>query len=393
MEVSEVDRFRVIDTDTHVVEPYDLWTSRVSVAKWGDLVPHVHFDDDLQEDAWYFGETRVARGASAASAGWPEWPPNHPRRIEDAARDTWDPEERLRTMDRYGIWAQVLYPNVAGFGAGRLLTLQQPDLMIACVRAYNDFLSDWASIAPDRFVAVSALPMWDIQLSIREMQRCAEAGHRGVIMTGEPTNWNLPKLADPHWDPLWAAAQELETPINFHIASGDLQSVYNSVYEHAGRHANHAGFGVQFGLSNLRVISNLITGGVCHRFPDLKFVSVESGIGWIPFALNHLDWMWLNCGVRDEHPEYDLLPSEYFTRQIYGCFWFETDTVKAAIDQLGANWILYETDFPHAQCMAPGLADVAVEPRTFIADGLGDLPDDTLQAILHDNAAKLYRLT
>ena len=74
------------------------------------------------------------------------------------------------------------------------------------------------------------------------------------------------------------------------------------------------------------VIANLITGGVCHRFPDLKFVSVESGVGWIPFALEHLDWQWKNCGVPQEHPEYDLLPSEYFKRQIYGCFWFENDT-------------------------------------------------------------------
>ena len=72
-----------------------------------------------------------------------------------------------------------------------------------------------------------------------------------------------------------------------------------------------------------RVIANLITGGVCHRFPNLKFVSVESGVGWIPFALEHLDWQWKNCGVPQEHPEYDLLPSEYFMRQMYGCFWFE----------------------------------------------------------------------
>ena len=102
-----------------------------------------------------------------------------------------------------------------------------------------------------------------------------------------------------------------------------------------GPHANYAGFGVQFGMANVRVIANLITGGVCHRFPGTKFVSVESGIGWIPFAMEHLDWQWLNCGVTIEHPEYDLLPSEYFKRQMYGCFWFERGTVKSSIDQLG----------------------------------------------------------
>ena len=151
-------------------------------------------------------------------------------------------------------------------------------------------------------------------------------------------------------------------------------SVFDAAYEDAGMHANYAGFGVQFGMANVRVIANLITGGVCHRFPDLKFVSVESGIGWIPFALDHLDWQWHNCGVPQEHPEYDLLPSEYFVRQMYGCFWFETDTVQAAAEQFGSDWILYESDFPHPTCMAPGPATAATTPRSYIAGSLGGLP-------------------
>ena len=153
-------------------------------------------------------------------------------------------------------------------------------------------------------------------------------------MTGEPFFWGMPKLADPHWDRLWAMTQEAGLSVNFHIGSGDM-SIFERAYEGAGEHANYAGFGVQFGIGNVSVIANLITGGVCHRFPEQKFVSVESGVGWIPFALHHLDWQWQNCGVPQEHPEYELLPSEYFKRQMYGCFWFENDTVKAAIDQMG----------------------------------------------------------
>ena len=176
-------------------------------------------------------------------------------------------------------------------------------------------------------------------------------------MTGEPFFWSMPKLADPHWDRLWAACQDAGMSVNFHIGSGDM-SIFDRAYEGAGEHANYAGFGVQFGVANVSVIANLITGGVCHRFPDLKFVSVESGVGWLPFALEHLDWQWLNCGVPQEHPEYDLLPSEYFKRQMYGCFWFETDSVRAAIDQMGPDCFLYESDFPHPTSMAPGPASV-----------------------------------
>ena len=75
---SEVDRFKVIDTDTHVIEPYDLWTSRLDVDKWGDKVPHVRWDEEFQEDAWYFGDERVGAAAAAAQAGWNQFPPQHP---------------------------------------------------------------------------------------------------------------------------------------------------------------------------------------------------------------------------------------------------------------------------------------------------------------------------
>lgn len=392
VQASDVDGYRVIDTDTHVIEPYDLWTSRLPAGKWGDLVPHVRWDDDLHEDAWYFGETRVGAAAGAAQAGWAQFPPQHPPSLDVVDRATWDPTARLAKMDEYGIWAQVLYPNVAGFGAGKLLTIGDPQLMLACVQAYNDFLADYAQAAPDRFVPIMALPMWDIELCRAEMERSSALGHKGVIMTGEPTFWGLPKLADPHWDGLWALAQEAGLSVNFHIGSGDM-SIFDMAYAPAGLHANYAGFGVQFGIGNVRVIANLITGGVCHRFPDLKFVSVESGIGWVPFALEHLDWQWKNCGVPQEHPEYDLLPSEYFVRQMYGCFWFETDTVRFAAETLGADWILYESDFPHPTSMSPGPATAATSPREFIATGLGNLSDEVLRKILHDNAARLYHLS
>jgi predicted TIM-barrel fold metal-dependent hydrolase len=391
MLASEVDRYKVIDTDTHVIEPYDLWTSRMSEHKWGDRVPQVRWDPEMQEDAWYFGETRVSAAAASAQAGWNEFPPDHPPKLEMVDRGTWEASARLKRMDEYGIWAQVLYPNVAGFGAGKVLTIGDPDLMLTCVQTYNDFLTEYSSADQRRFVPIMALPMWDVDECQKEMARCMEAGHKGVIMTGEPAFWGLPKLADPHWDPLWAAAQEAELSINFHIGSGDI-SFFDRAYEGAGPHANYAGFGVQFGMANVSVISNLITGGVCHRFPNLKFVSVESGIGWIPFALKHLDWQWKNCGVPQEHPEYELLPSEYFKRQMYGCFWFETDTVRHAIEVLGPEPIMYESDFPHPTSMAPGPATAATEPRNYIAETLGDLPETVLQKILHDNAAKLYHV-
>ena len=122
-------------------------------------------------------------------------------------------------------------------------------------------------------------------------------------------------------------------------------------------------------MQNASCISELTFGGVCHRFPEVRFVSVESGAGWINFVLEGLDWQWENGGTHREHPEYDLLPSEYFRRQIYGCFWFERAGIRGAIERFPDN-LLWETDYPHPTCMAPGPATIATRPSEYVATAL-----------------------
>ena len=391
MSPSIVERFRVIDTDTHLVEPPDLWTSRMS-SRWGDLIPHVVWDEAHAEEAWVIGDQRVAPVGSAAQAGWPEYPPDHPRRWSDADPRTWDAKARLSRMDEYGIFAQVLYPNVALFNSALLQEADDLRLARDFLRAYNDYQTEWASTAPDRLLPMTSLPFWDLAATLEEMDRCAAAGHRGIVFSQDPGAFGLPVLTDRHWDPMWAAAQEIGLAVNFHIASGDTSLLNSAGHPDNGAHANYASMGVSFFMGNARTIASLICGGICHRFPELNFVSVESGVGWIPFALDALDWQWRNCGVGLEHPEYDLLPTEYFKRQIYGCFWFEVEPARFAIERLGDDNILYETDFPHPTSMSPGPASAAVPPNQFLEDNFSDLSESTLAKILHDNAARLYRL-
>ncbi|MCU1455154.1 MAG: hypothetical protein JWN46_3300 [Acidimicrobiales bacterium] len=383
---------KVIDVDTHVVEPYDLWTSRVSTQKYGDKVPHVVRNED-GVDQWHAGDMILGPAAGAAAAGWSEAPPNFAPRIEEVDPRIWQPEGRLELMDEYGIWAEVLYPNVAGFGAGKYTDFGDMDLALLLLQAYNDFLSEFGAVAPDRYAPIMAVPFWDIDISLKEMKRCVENGHKGLIFSQAPETFGSPRLSDQHWDPLWAAAQEMGLSINFHIGSGDLSGMELLVPE-AGAAANYASFPVTFFTGNCRTIAQLIGGGVCHRFPDLKFVSVESGVGWVPFALDALDWMWGECNVPAEHPEYDLLPSEYFKRQIYACFWFEQGpSLELAIERLGADNVLYETDFPHPTSMSPGPASAGgMKAKDFISERLSNLKPEVLQKVLHDNAAQLYGL-
>lgn len=380
----------IIDTDTHVVEPPDLWTSRVS-AKWGDLVPHVAWDADKQEEAWWSGSQRLGAVGAPAMAGWPEHPPYHPRRFDDTDPASWDATKRAALMDDYGIRMQILYPNVAVFDAKSIVNMGEPELQLACIRAYNDYLVDFANEQPGRYVPVTALPFWDLDLTLAEIERCAGLGHKGIVFTQDPSAFGLPELTDRFWDPMWRSAEEKGLPVNFHIASGDLD-LFNVGHPDNGPHANYAAMGVSFFMANAKTIAQLVCGGICHRFPDLDFVSVESGVGWIPFALAALDWQWQNCGVAKEHPEYDLLPSEYFRRQIYGCFWFERDTATTAIEQLGPDNILYETDYPHPTSMSPGPASIAERPDDYLRTALGDLDHDAARKILHGNAARIYHL-
>ena len=108
------DRFAVADVDAHIIEPPDLWTSRVS-SKWGDLVPHVKYHERRQEDIWYIGEQRLFGVAAFAQAAWPEFPPSHPLTMGEALPAAVDPKARLEYMDSIGVYYQVLYPNILGF--------------------------------------------------------------------------------------------------------------------------------------------------------------------------------------------------------------------------------------------------------------------------------------
>lgn len=383
--------FKVIDTDTHIIEPYDLWTSRLSVKKWGDKVPHVKWDEENQEDAWFFGDMRTGAAAGSAMAGWHEYPPKRPQRLEQVDPSLYEANDRLKKMDDYGIYAEVLYPNVAGFGAGKYLALEDPELMLACVRAYNDWLVDWASADPKRLIPQMAVPFWDLEASIKEMERAAKLGHKGIVMCGEPQHFNLPKLTAPEWDGLWAAAQDMELPVNFHVGTGDM-FYFEMMHERVKPHAHFASMGALFSLDNGKIISQLICGGICHRYPKLNFVSVESGVGWLPYLLASLDYQWLNCGAEKENPEYELLPSEFFKRQIYGSFWFERESVRATIDILGPDNILYETDFPHPTSMSPGPATSAIRPDDYIDQVFADVDAEAREKILHGNAARIYHL-
>src|SRR5262245_54574170 len=107
----------VIDVDTHITEPPDLWTSRLP-KKFQERSPRIVQDPRMPEwDVWKIGDGNapITVGHTAV-AGWPEPFPSAPKRFEAVPKAAHDARARLDYMDSIGVWAMALYPNVGGFG-------------------------------------------------------------------------------------------------------------------------------------------------------------------------------------------------------------------------------------------------------------------------------------
>lgn len=375
----------VVDSDSHVTEPENIFVDRVS-SKWGDLVPHVKFDPDAQEDGWYIGDHKTAPAWGSAAAGHEDhWPP-YPRQKEEAVVASYDAAARLRILNAQGIAAQVLYPNIAGFGGEKFLELKEPALMLECARAYNDFLTDWMSIAPERFIGVAALPFWDVKLAVEELHRAVGNGHRGILFSGAPHELGMPYLSDRHWDPIWAAAQEAGVPVSFHLGSGDVRRTMNpDRTKHEGRAAYISRVPTTLFLDIASQMNDLLFSGVLPRFPELHFIMVESGIGAIPFVVQSADYHFSRSQLRQEKPEFSELPSFYFHRQVATTFWFE-DPVEHLMEAITPNNALFETDFPHPTSLREDTVLARVKRVEEVAG------EEVAEKLLYSNAADLYHL-
>jgi predicted TIM-barrel fold metal-dependent hydrolase len=382
------ERYAVADVDSHIIEPADLWTSRVS-SKWGDLVPHVRFHERRQEDYWYVGDRKLYGVGAFAQAQWPQFPPSHPPSLREAFPAALDPKLRLAYMDEVGVYYQLLYPNILGFHSHVFLNEMPRELATDCVRAYNDWLTEFCEADSRRLIPMMMLPFWDIEASVAEMRRAYDMGHKGVLFAARYDKVGLPRLVDDYWEPLLGQAQEMGLSMNFHVgflaSPDDLKGAVDQSKKLDFTRESSLTL-----LGNAQNVAEVVLSGVCHRYPDLKFVSVENGAGWLPFLAESMDWQWLNVGAHHEYPE-RLLPSEYMRRQIYGMYWFERDALRSVIDQLADN-LMFETDFPHATSLSPGPASESPSPRDVVEESLAGLPDDIVGKVLQHTATELYHL-
>ncbi len=378
---------KVIDVDTHFTEPHNLWTSRAP-AKWKERVPQVKVVDGKRQ--WIIDGDRPMGAANPSSVVKPDGAKSKgieflKWEIEEVHPGSYDVKPRLEFMDGEGIWAQIIYPNLLGFGGLRAATLD-PELRLLCTQIFNDAMAEIQEQSGNRMFPMALMPWWDMEATLKEVQRCHKMGLKGINTNSSPHDHKVPDLGEPHWDPLWELCSDLNLPINFHIGSSTegIDWFGKAPWPSQSVDRRIALGSTMLFMHNAQVFANIIYSGLLERFPRLKFVSVESGVGWMPFLLETLDYELEEAAPRAKKI-LTMKPSEYFKRNIYSCFWFEDQGLHNAIRAVGVDNLMFETDFPHPTCLYPNALD-------HVAHTLGDFDFETRRKLLSTNASRVYSI-
>jgi predicted TIM-barrel fold metal-dependent hydrolase len=384
------DEVRVIDADTHFTEPYDLWTKRAPTA-FKDRVLHVEQIDG--QPTWVIDGDVIgfARGGGVVDRQGGKVPflDSMDKGHDWVHEGAFDPQVRLGLMDECGIHAQVLYPNAIGLGGHNLSGVGDTSgVRQMCVEIYNDAMAEIQAESNKRFIPMPVMPAWDIAACVREAERVAGLGLLGINMTSDPQDMGVPDLANRAWDPFWEVCADLDLPVHFHIGSSNTAMNFYGNYFWASQdeYVKPAIGGSMLFINNARVLINTVYAGIFDRFPKLQMVSVESGVGWIPFMLETMDYE-LYENAPAQYAALSKKPSEYFKDHWYATFWFEENQgdVQGLLDRVGEDKVLFETDFPHPTCLYPA-------PLDAVAAKMSTLRPETRRKVMGENAARLYRL-
>jgi predicted TIM-barrel fold metal-dependent hydrolase len=397
-----VDGRLVIDGDGHVMEPPDVWSARMDHRKWGDWIPHT----DAERGIVYIGgEVRsggmdsVERASKLTGIPVDAILTAQARGQESLGKPGgYDPHARLEDMDRVGIDVAVLYPSSALFFGPNdpIAALHNAEFVRDCQRAYNDWMVEYCSADPDRLFGVGAVPLQSVELAVKEVQRVREIGLRGVFIRPSPYVDELP-FSSAVYDPFWGACQDSGLPVAFHpgvhIDTPGACAKFGLVHQDKdimitnsapSPEAGGSGFGQAIGnaVDMIVTMGRIIMGGVCERFPRVRFIFLESGGGWCATQLQRMDEQVEEFPL--EGRWLTMKPSEYFRRQCYVSFDPGEWNLAASAQWIGPDRILWASDYPH-----PEYREEVVEE---LVKALAPLPDEAQRRILADNEIEAYGL-
>jgi predicted TIM-barrel fold metal-dependent hydrolase len=284
---------------------------------------------------------------------------------------------RLADMDADGVQAEVLYCEVSGFRYLYALT----EGAYQATMAFNDAMHEFASSDPSRLIMSYQIPINNIDDAIKEVQRVASMGGKSLQLPVFPPEVGLPDYFHERYDPLLAAIQETGMPVCCHIG-------LNTMLEDLARRDPTPGGAAHLpviALSTAEALGFWITAGVLERFPELKLVFVEPGLGWIAWWLYISDDLVGRQGY--EAPHIKELPSYYFHRQVHATFIDEVDAVQSELIRyrLGVENIMWSSDYPHPVSSWP-------HSRKIVGEVFDGIPGKERELMVSGNAMRVWRL-
>jgi predicted TIM-barrel fold metal-dependent hydrolase len=295
--------------------------------------------------------------------------------FEDGKKDVRrvsDPHLRIKDMDRDGVDAEVIY-GILG-AASRLNDREASNEML---RIYNNWLKDFCSHYPDRQIGLACLPYGDIDAAVEEIHRVAKLGLRGLELS---CSWDMEPMWDPMWEPLWKAVNDVQLPLHFHTFPSTPPNVREKHPRPIQRRAMFTGVSA-FQMNLINILAALMAANVFERYPQIRIAFGESGIGWLPYALDRMDFEWED---RFHDLGLKMKPSEYWRRQCRATFQFDRIGTKL-VDEMGAETLMWGSDYPHPDGVWP-------ESTRYIEEQFAGLPAEVVHKITCQNAAKFYRL-
>lgn len=370
-------KYGFVSVDDHVQETPELWADRVE-KKLQKRAPRLV--KKKSGDQWLLDGKVMLDGRAARAGALLVDRNNDPRHWSDVPAAAFAPAERLKAMDSAGIDYSVLFPTVAGLAGEAFGQLEDSQLEIACVRAYNDWLIDsWAQASP-RFIPQCLVPIWPVEAAIAEAQRAVGRGHRGIIFPALPMHLRkVPHVSGPEYDPFWAACEELGVPVSLHAgASAELQTPLPANLKPALAAAMDASTKP---VSSVFVISLYSFSRVLLRHPKLRLVLAESALSWGMLYLEWADHQFEHDALHREG--YDLTPLEMFKRQCFFNSWY--DPVAPFTDYIGAERILWSANLPLANSTWPRTQET-------VDHCFKGVSAEDRKNILWGNAAALYAI-
>jgi predicted TIM-barrel fold metal-dependent hydrolase len=366
----------LVSVDDHVIEPRDMFDAHIP-DKYRDRAPKVLTDDDGSE-YWLFEDERAAyMGLNAVAGCPPEEYGLSPTRYDQMRKGCWDVHERVRDMSANGVLGSLNFPTFPHFCGQLFARAQDKDLAINVVRAYNDWhIDEWCGAYPDRFIANGITPFWDPQLMADEVRRIAAKGCHAVTFSENPEKLGHPSLHSDHWDPFWAACADTGTVVCLHIGSSSSLILT----------ASDAPADVMIAITPMNsylALNDLMWTSIFRKFPDVKIALSEGGIGWIPYALERMDYVYEHHHAWTGADFGGQRPSDIFRQNILTCF-IDDPTGIEIRHRIGIDSISWECDYPHSDSTWPSSPEL-------LSKSLADVPDGEIDKITHLNTMRHYQ--